>query len=741
MGIRFYSEEKLFVLDAADCTYAFMVHPRYERLVHLYYGAKLEGAETLKLFNYDTSPRSQSTIPPGGNPQDGSLSNLPQEFSSFGCGDYRLPSALVRTPDGFDVVDAKYVSHRIFRGKVGLVGLPASFATDDEAETLEVTLFDEVIKVEFVLSYTVFEQLPVIARSVRAVNRGEKPVTVGALSSLTLDWRFGSALDLVYFPGGWVRERRFTREHILTGIRELGGNRGLSSHQMNPFFIVCDSDAAETHGRAWGQMLVYSGNFSIAVERDQYDMVHAQFGLNPERFSWKLDPGEEFQAPEALTAFSASGFEALSHAFHDLMRNHVIRQTYVRRHRPVVVNNWESTKFAFDETRIIDFARRAAALGMDMMVLDDGWFGHRDDSNSSLGDWTVYRKKLPSGIAKLAENIRSFGVEFGLWFEPEMVSPDSELFRAHPDWHLHIPGRPSTLGRNQLVLDMGRPEVVDCIFEQMDALITEAKIKYIKWDANRQFTEVGSALLPPDRQGEAAHRFVLGTYSLLERLLAAHPDLFIEGCSAGGGRFDAGMLYYTPQIWTSDDTDAIERLFIQYGTSFAYPPSAMSCHVSDVPNRHVGRVTPFRTRGDVAMMGAFGYELDPARLTEEETAAVRRQIEVARADEALMLEGDLYRLGSPLTDNLSGWQQVARDKRAFTVTAVRILSKPNPSHERLRLRGLDAETIYRDLDSGESFSGAFLMNVGVYFPIVKEDFVSFRRRFRADGRKNGDVKF
>jgi len=732
MSIRFYSEEKLFVLDAADCTYAFMVHPRYDRLVHLYYGPTLSGAETLKLFNYDTTARSQSTIPAGGNPQDGSLSNLPQEFSSFGCGDFRQPSARVMTADGFDAVDAKYVSHRIVAGKPGLPGLPASFAPDDEVETLEVTLKDEVIGVEFILSYSVFAKLPVIARSVRAVNRGDKPVTLEALSSLTLDWRFGAAMDLIYFPGGWVRERRFTREHILTGIRELDGNRGLSSHQMNPFFIVCDSDAAETHGRAWGQMLVYSGNFSIAVERDQYDMVHAQFGLNPERFSWKLEPGEEFQAPEALTAFSDSGLEALSQTYHDFMRSHVIRQSYVRRHRPVLVNNWESTKFAFDEARIIDFARRAAELGMDMMVLDDGWFGKRDDSDSSLGDWVVYRKKLPSGIAKLAENIRSFGVDFGLWFEPEMISPDSDLYRAHPDWCLHIPGRPSTLGRNQLVLDMGRSEVVDHIFGQMDALICEAKIKYIKWDANRQFTEVGSAALPADRQGEAAHRFVLGTYSLLARLLEKHPDLFIEGCSAGGGRFDAGMLYYTPQIWTSDDTDAVERLYIQYGTSFGYPPSAMSCHVSDVPNRHVGRVTPLKTRGDVAMMGAFGYELDLAKLSDEEISEVRRQIAVARADEELMLEGDLFRLGSPFADNLSGWQIVAKDKQSFTFTAVRIMSRPNPSHERLLLRGLDARTHYRDLDSGECFSGAFLMNVGVYLPIVKADFVSFRRRFRAE---------
>jgi len=735
MGINYFPENKLFVLDAAECTYAFLVHPRYERLVHLYHGAHLAGADVLKLFNYDTATRSQSTIPPGGNPQDGSLSNLPQEFSSFGCGDFRRPSAQVRTPDGFDAVDAKYVSHRIFRGKAELAGLPASFASEAEAETLEVTLRDDVIKMEFVLSYGVFDRLPVIARSVRAVNMGETPVTVERLSSLTLDYRYGTKLDLVSFPGGWTRERRPLREHVATGVREIASNRGLSSHQANPFFILCDPDAAEDHGRAWGQMLVYSGNFKAEIERDQYDMTHVQFGLNPERFSWKLEPGESFQSPEALTAFSASGFEALSHTFHDFLRRHLIRQTHVHRHRPVVVNNWEATKFAFDENRIVEFARRAADLGMDMLVLDDGWFGHRDESNSSLGDWFVYEKKLPSGIAALADRVRELGVEFGLWFEPEMISPDSELYRAHPDWCLHIPGRPATLGRNQLVLDMGRREVVDCIFGQMSSLIAEAKIKYIKWDANRQFTEVGSAALPADRQGEAAHRFMLGTYELLQRLLDRFPDLFIEGCAAGGGRFDAGMLYYTPQIWTSDDTDAVERLYIQYGTSFGYPPSAMSCHVSAVPNCHVGRVTPLKTRGDVAMMGAFGYELDPAKFGEAERSEVRRQIAVARADEHLMLEGDLYRLGSPLDDNISGWELVAKDKREFTVTAVRIMSRPNPSHDWLRLRGLDANAVYRDLDSDERFSGAFLMNAGLYFPIVKADFTSFRRRFRAESEK------
>ena len=732
MGIEIFPEERLFVLNSSKISYALMVHPRYERLVHLYYGPRLDGREALKLFNYDTARRSQSTIPPGGNDRDGSLSNIPQEFSSFGVGDFRVPTARVMTSDGFDAVDAKYVSHRVIAGKPGLPGLPASFGAESEVHTLEITLRDDSTGMEYILSYSVFDDLPVLARNIRAVNRGNAPVTVEKLASLTLDFRSGTELELLYFPGAWVRERRLVRERVKSGIRELSGNRGLSSHQMNPFFIVCDPGAAETSGRAWGQMLVYSGNFLAEIERDQYDMTHLQFGLNPERFRWKLDPGESFQAPEALTAFSNSGLEALSHAFHDFLRRHLIRQSYVHAHRPIVINNWEATDFDFDEKKIVDFARRAAELGMDMLVLDDGWFGKRDASNSSLGDWVVYREKLPSGIAALADRVRELGMEFGLWFEPEMISPESDLYRAHPDWCLHIPGRPATLGRRQLVLDMGRPEVVDYLFDSMSTLLDEAKINYIKWDANRQLTEVGSAQLPADRQGEAAHRFVLGTYSLLRRLLDRFPRLFIEGCAAGGGRFDAGMLYYTPQIWTSDDTDAIERLYIQYGTSFGYPCSAMSCHVSAVPNRHVGRTAPLATRGDVAMQGAFGYELDPGRFTEEELEEVRRQIAVCRADEHLMLEGDLYRIGSPLEDNLSGWQIVSRDKREFTVTAVRIMSRPNASHEWLRLRGLDPEAVYRERESGKCFSGAFLMNVGVYFPMVGADFTSFRYRFKAE---------
>ena len=446
------------------------------------------------------------------------------------------------------------------------------------------------------LLYTVFEKLPVIARSRRVVNRSAAPVTVERIMSMTQDFPLGG-LDLVSFHGSWVRERHLERERLGHGIRQLASGRGLSGHQTNPFFILCDPDAGETHGRAWGNMLVYSGCFLAEFERDHYDALRVQFGLNPERFSWKLEPGESFQTPEVLSAFSDSGFETLSHTFHDLLRRHVIRGPWTFRRRPVVINNWEATHFDFTEEKILDFARRAAALGMEMFVLDDGWFGKRDDTSSSLGDWSENRKKLPSGLPALVERINALGLKFGLWFEPEMVSPDSELFRAHPDWCLRIPDRPATSGRNQLVLDMGRPEVTEYLFERISAVLDSADIRYFKWDANRPITEAGSAVLPSDRQGEVMHRFVLGTYSLLERLRERYPEMLFEGCASGGGRFDAGMLYYTPQIWTSDDTDAVERLYIQYGTSFGYPYSAMSCHVSAVPSRHAGRVTPLRTRG------------------------------------------------------------------------------------------------------------------------------------------------
>ena len=729
MGISFYPERKLFTLNADGCTYAMMIHPQYNRLIHLYYGPELPGDEAFRLFEVDDIPRGHSPIPAEGNPEGGSLNNLPQELSSFGVGDFRCASAKVRTPDGFNATDAVYVSHRIFCGKPELPGLPATFALEEEVESLEIILADPVTNVEFVLLYSAFRRLPVITRSCRVINRGSAAVTVEKIASWTLDLP-GGEYDLISFHGATVRERHLQRERVRYGIRVLSSGRGLSSHHMNPFFILCDPEAGETVGRAWGQMLVYSGSFTAEIERDYLNSVRVQFGLNPEKFSWKLEPGESFQSPEAVSAFSGAGFEALSHTFHDLLRGNLIRGPYVRSHRPIVINNWEATRFNFTEEQIIGFARRAAELGMEMLVLDDGWFGRRDDSSSSLGDWVVYREKLPGGLPALVEKVKSFGLKFGLWFEPEMVSPDSNLFRAHPDWCLHIAGRPGSTGRCQLVLDMGRREVVDYVFDSITAILDSADIEYIKLDANRPLTEAGSAVLPPDRQGEVMHRFVLGTYSLLERLRRRYPRMLIEGCASGGGRFDAGMLFYTPQIWTSDDTDAIERLYIQYGTSFAYPCSTMGAHVSDVPNRHTGRITPLATRGDVALAGAFGYEMDPGRFTAEEAEEVKRQIAARRETEELMLNGDYLRLGSPFTDNLVGWQFVSRDKSEFVVTAVRILSRPNPPQEYLRLRGLDPEAEYVDVEDGGRFSGAFLMHVGWRVPICQEDFKSFRRRFR-----------
>ena len=732
MGIAYYPEKRLFVLTSGNCTYALMVHPLYERLVHLYYGASLDGEEAAKIFADDDTPRAQNPLPAEAQPGSGSLGNLAQEFSSFGCGDFRAASARIRTADGFDATDAKYVSHRIYSGKPELPGLPSSFAGNSEAQTLEITLCDPVIQVEFVLSYSIFSGLPAVVRSVRAVNRGERAVTLEKLASLTLDFP-AEPLDVISFHGAWVRERHFERAAVEHGIRCLGSNRGFSGHQTNPFFIICDPDAGETHGRAWGQMLVYSGCHLAEIERDQYETVRLQFGLNPERFRWRLEPGESFQSPEAVTAFSDSGFEDLSRTFHDFLRDHVIDPKWAHRPRPAVINNWEATRFDFTEEQILAFAKRAAELGLDMLVLDDGWFGKRDDGTSSLGDWVVYDKKLPSGLPALSEKIHALGLKFGLWFEPEMVSPDSDLYRAHPDWCLHIPGRPSSLGRHQLVLDMGRPEVVEYLFRQMTAILDAARIEYVKWDANRPITEAGSALLPPERQGEAEHRFVLGTYALLEKLRRRYPEMLFEGCTSGGGRFDAGMLYYTPQIWTSDDTDAIERLYIQYGTSFGYPQSTMGAHVSAVPNHHAGRVTPLTTRGDVAMTGAFGYELDPGSFSPEDDEVVKRQLADFRATQQLLLDGFLVRLGSPHTDNLCAWMTVARDRGEFVFTAVRIMALPNPKLERVRLRGLDPDAVYADAESGETFSGRFLMQAGLPIPVAKGDFKSFRRHFRRRG--------
>lgn len=716
MSITFNAKTKTFKLDAGQSSYIFQIdHTGCP--VHLYFGPHLETDDLGWLRR--NKIRAFSPYPSGGVPTD-SRDLLKQEYSTFGIGDFRVPSAQIRTATGHAVCDMRYCSHMIYPGKPSLSGLPATFGTEDEVDTLELTLFDAAAQLEYTLIYSAFRNVNAIARSVKVANKGDQNAFVEKIASCTLDFD-ETELELISFPGAWARERCPERAPLRQGIVTLASGRGLSSHQMNPAFALVSPETTEEFGRAYGATLLYSGNFAAEFELDQFGAVRTQFGINPENFEWKLAPNAEFQTPETVLVFSGNGLGEMSRSFHNLFRTNLIRSSWRDRKRPILVNNWEATYFNFDSEKLLSIARDAATLGIEMLVLDDGWFGKRDDDHSGLGDWFVNEPKLGGSLASLVDKINGLGLKFGLWFEPEMISRDSRLFEAHPDWCLSVPGRTMSEGRQQLVLDMSRTEVVDYLFGVISDILDHAKIEYIKWDANRHLTEVGSAVVEPDRQREVAHRFVLGMYELHERLLERYPDLLIEGCSGGGGRFDAGMLYYVPQIWTSDDTDAIERLKIQYGTSMFYPPSSMGAHVSDCPNHQTQRVTSFETRGIVALAGTFGYELDLNKMTEEEREEIRRQVALYHQLNPVIAQGDLYRLSSAMTDSVTAWLNIAKDKSECVLSAVRPRVEASAKHTKVYLRGLEPDAIYCEMSSGRSFRGDTLMNAGFPLELAAHD--------------------
>ncbi len=714
----FDAERKLFQLDTPASSYVIGID-KCGHLVHLYYGAHLP-ADSDWWSLYDTLTRACCpTYNSTAMNEVGSLDTVPQEFATNGVGDFRVPGVRICGSTGFDAVDGIYVSHRIFAGKKPLPGLPATFGREDEVDTLEITLEDKNSQLEFVLSYSAFRNVDAIARSISVTNCGTAAVYIEKLASMTLDFA-GAEFDLFTFPGAWARERSLQRETLPVGERVISSRRGFSSHQMNPFLMLGTPDVTETNGKVYGAALLYSGSFAAEAERDQFDNVRLNFGINPETFRWHLAPQQSFQSPEAVIAFSGGGLEKLTHTFHDLWRSNLIRSPWVRRTRPVLINNWEATYFDFTGEKLLALAENARKSGIEMLVLDDGWFGKRNDDCSGLGDWTPNTGKLGMTLGELAGKINRAGLKFGLWFEPEMVSPDSDLYRSHPGWCIHIPGRPRSLGRNQAVLDMSRQDVQDYLFETMSGLLDSANIEYIKWDANRQITEPGSAALPPEQQGETGHRFVLGTYRLMERLLERYPELLIEGCCGGGGRFDAGMLFYAPQIWCSDDSDAVERLKIQYGTSFCYPCSAAGAHVSACPNHQTGRTVPFAVRAAVAQAGTFGYELDLAQLSEEERNAVPQQIAGFKKIAGLVHSGDYYRLSPAYNSPVTAWSFVAKDRSEFSVTGVIPVNVPNSKYCYIYPRGLDASAVYES-DSGISGTGDFLMKTGLRMELPSGD--------------------
>ncbi len=709
-NITFPEDITMFQLDAKDTSYIFgVIDEGY--LVHGYFGKKICGDDLTYLLRLTENP----WVPKTNMRDKGTFMDATAfEYPCHGTGDYREPCLMVMDDEGMTATDLRYVSHKVYKGKPALEGLPATFANENEAETLEITCIDKHTGLEAVLVYTVFNDLDVITRSVRLKNTGTAPLNVKRVLSMCVDFD-NDSYDMITLNGSWARERCMERCRLHHGKQGIDSVKGESSHQNNPFMALVSHNADEDCGEAYGFNFVYSGNFFAQAEVTQHKYTRAVMGINHFDFNWLLEPGEEFVAPEVVMVYSDKGIGKMSRTFHDLYRQHLIRGEYRNKRRPILINNWEATYFNFDTDKLIGIAEQASKLGIEMLVMDDGWFGHRDSDNSSLGDWFVYEKKLKGGLKHLVDEVNKLGMKFGIWFEPEMISPDSELYQKHPEWAIQVRGRDMTMSREQYVLDYSNKEVRDCVYGMMKDILDNANIEYIKWDMNRQLTEVGSTSLPKKRQRELWHRYVLGVYDLMNRLTTDYPHILLENCSGGGARFDPGMLYYSPQIWCSDDTDAIERLKIQHGTTICYPASAMGAHVSDCPNHTVGRSTPFSTRGNVAMVGTFGYELDVTRIPQEDRDAIPAQIAEFNKYNPIIRTGDQYRIGNVFEDNTwDAWIFVAKDKSEAVFTFVQVLGRPNYRSRRIKLKGLDPKSAYKNMETGEVLNGCALMNSGIF---------------------------
>lgn len=739
MSIACSHDERLITITTAHTLYQMGLDP-LGHLLHLYYGRRTKGE-----FRYLYLPRDCGFSPNPYEMREGrgwSLDTLPQEYSGSNAGDYRLPSLELSASGGVCGALLRYVRHKIYPGKYALSGLPAAFDRDGAAETLSVTLSDEASGVEVELLYGVYEAQDVITRAVRIINTGTDTVRLERAASLCLDIPFG-AWELIHFHGRQAMEMTPERAPLPHGVQSVLSRRGASSHQHNPFVILCETGATEDGGECYGVMPVYSGNHRTDIELDQAGSVRVVSGVNPDGFSWTLAPGECFEAPEVLLTFTADGLTALSHILHRFIPRFICRSRFAAERRPVLLNSWETAYFDWDEEKLCRIARGAAAIGAELFVLDDGWFGRRDDDTRALGDWYPHPDKLPGGLGPLIRRVNETGLQFGIWLEPEMVSEDSELYRRHPDWALTVPGRKPAMSRDQLALDLSRPEVTDWLYDTFSSLLREHPIAYVKWDMNRSLSDVFSRALPPGRQGETAHRYMLGLYGLLDRLTRGFPDVLFEGCAGGGGRFDAGMLAYFPQIWASDNTDPIARLDIQRGLSYGYPPFAAAAHVSASPNHQTGRSTPLDTRAVTAMAGSLGYELDPAALSDAEKERIRGQIARYRELQPLMLNGLYYRL--PDTDMFSAWQLVSDDGRQTVVSLTVRSPEANPRPLHIRLKGLDPAADYTleradsfgaweaagtSCPAGAVYAGTALMYAGFTLPPLLGDYPCAQLCFR-----------
>lgn len=726
MSIHFHEDLGIFHLQSDRSSYVIeLVRGVYP--AHAYWGRRIRDNGVLGLLER----RGRASFSPTPFREDASFSldSLPQEYPGYGSGDFRQPAYQVQLANGTTVTEAEYVRHRIYSGKPKLEGLPAVYTEqDDEADTLELELFDRVSGLTIYLSYTVMKAFDAISRSVSFRNDSQENMTLLRAMSASVDMDH-SRYDLLHLHGAWARERHVQRRRLSPGMQGIESRRGSSSHNHNPFLALLSEGAGEEFGEVYGFSLVYSGSFSAQVEVDQYDTTRVTMGLNPFDFTWLLEPGQSFQTPEAVMVFSAEGLGGMSRRYHKMYRTRLCRGQFRDATRPVLVNNWEATYFNFNADKIEQIASAGRDLGIELFVLDDGWFGKRNDDTTSLGDWVVDKNKLPDGLEDLVKRVRGLDMQFGLWFEPEMISPDSDLYRQHPDWCLHVEGRRRTEGRQQLILDFSRQEVGDAVADMVRGILKSAPITYVKWDMNRNMTEIGSAALPPERQRETAHRYMLGLYRVMEQLTTEFPHILFESCSGGGGRYDPGMLYYMPQTWTSDNSDAVSRLKIQYGTSLVYPLSSMGAHVSAVPNHQVHRNTSLRTRGHAAMSGNFGYELDLTAFSEQEKEEVREQVKLYKEIRHLVQFGDFYRLRNPFEGNEAAWTIVSEDRSEAVLYYFRILSEANEPIRWLRTMGLDPEGDYKCLEDGNIYGGDRLMNAGLAVPPMHGDFQSFIWRF------------
>lgn len=730
MPIVFHNESNTFHIYNNHISYIFKIL-RNGHLGNIYYGKNIKDRVNFDHL-LDFYPRMMNVWQYDGD-KTFSLEHIRQEYPSYGTGDMRLPAIEILQENGSRISDFKYLSHRIIKGKPKLDGLPATYVEDDnEAATLEVTLYDDVIDCKLNLLYTIYEQYPVITRSSNIHNGCKNKIDINQIMSMSIDMP-DSNYEMCELTGAWARERHIKFRNLEHGVSSIYSLRGHSSHNYNPFIALKRKDTTEFNGEIIGFSLVYSGNFLAQVDVDTYDVSRVIMGINPQNFNWKLNLNESFQTPEVVMVYSDNGINGMSQVYHEIYRSRLARGLWRDKSRPILINNWEATYFDFDEDKLLQIAKKAKDIGIELFVLDDGWFGKRNNSKSSLGDWYDNKEKLPSGITGLSKKLKDMGLKFGLWFEPEMVNMDSEFYRKNPNYILKTPNRHTSQGRNQYVLDFSNSEVIDEVEKQIEKILNDSDICYIKWDMNRSLSEVYSSISNSDEQGTIYHKYILGVYNLYERLTKKFPRILFESCASGGGRFDPGMLYYAPQAWVSDNTDAVERSKIQFGTSLVYPLSSMGTHVSDIPNHQMLRSTPLNTRANVAYFGTFGYELDILNLPEDEIEEIKKQIHFMKEYRDLIQFGDFYRLLSPFEGNYVSWLVISKDKKTAIVFYMAILNEINSAYKKLKLKGLNPDYLYR-VDQSDILSyGDELMTLGLnitdnFYTESKENSGDFKSR-------------